>query len=89
MTNINSEAAIRDWLAERLAKSLRLEKTGIDPDTPFSRYALDSLDAVTLVVDIEEQLGVELPSTLLWDYPTVNQCVGYLVSVLQGEVVPG
>jgi len=42
---------------------------------------LQSIDAVVLAMEIEEELGVEMPPTLLWDYNTINECVSYLVKI--------
>ena len=70
--------AIQDWLTERLAAVLRIDRDSIALDAPFSEYGLDSLDAVTLVSDLEDLLDAELPPTLLWDHPTVRACAAYL-----------
>ncbi|MEQ9407215.1 MAG: acyl carrier protein [Fuerstiella sp.] len=83
MKTPNNSAAIQDWLMTSLSSLLSVPREQLDPDAPFSKYALDSLDAVTLVMEIEEELGLELPPTLLWDYPTVNDCVSYLLATSQ------
>jgi acyl carrier protein len=45
----------------------------MDPDTPLSKYGLQSIDAVILAMEIEEEVGIELPPTLLWEYiPRTN-----------------
>jgi acyl carrier protein len=68
------------WLVERLSKALKV-KNGMDPAAPFSKYGLQSIDAVILAMEIEEEVGVELPPTLLWEYNTINECASYLVKV--------
>jgi acyl carrier protein len=88
MTGLNSQEALRNWMIDRLCSALRLEKADIDPDTLFSHYALDSVDSVSLVMDLEEELGTELPPTLLWDYPTVSRCAMYLFGRLQENQSP-
>jgi hypothetical protein len=45
---------------------------------PLTRYGLDSIDAVTIVGDLEDSLDLELPSTLFWDYPTIEKSAQYL-----------
>ena len=57
--------AMRAWLIERISKALRV-KSSMDPDAPLSKYGLQSIDAVILAMEIEEEVGVELPPTLLW-----------------------
>ncbi|MBD2537447.1 acyl carrier protein [Coleofasciculus sp. FACHB-SPT36] len=76
----NSPAeAIQSWLVTKLSKQLSLNAKTIDVREPLTRYGLDSIDAVTLVGDLEDWLGCELPSTLLWDYPTIEKSAEYLV----------
>jgi acyl carrier protein len=69
--------AMRAWLIERISKALKV-KGAMDPDAPLSKYGLQSIDAVILAMEIEEEVGVELPPTLLWEYNTANECAAYL-----------
>jgi acyl carrier protein len=71
---------MRAWLTERISNALKV-KNGMDPDAPISKYGLQSIDAVILAMEIEEQVGVELPPTLLWEYNTVNECAAYLMNL--------
>jgi acyl carrier protein len=36
-----------------------------DPDAPLSKYGLQFIDAVILAMEIDEEVGIELPPTLL------------------------
>jgi acyl carrier protein len=80
MSNAKNLDEMRAWLIERISAALKV-KNGMDPDAPFSKYGLQSIDAVILAMEIEEQVGVELPPTLLWEYNTVNECASYLVNM--------
>jgi len=71
--------AIQQWLVSQLAKQLSLDLKNIKVQEPLTRYGLDSIDAVTLVGELEDWLDLELPSTLLWDYPTVEKAATFLV----------
>lgn len=79
MAALENRDELRNWILRRLCSALNLAEADVDADTQFSHYALDSVDAVTFVMDLEEELGRELPSTLLWDYPTANLCVSFLL----------
>lgn len=70
-------------LTGMLAKTLRIAAAEIDVDRPLPHYGLDSIDAVTLAGDLEDWLNIELPSTLLWDYPTVAAIAGFLEEQLE------
>lgn len=79
-SGMSAQEAIQSWLVTKLAKLLSINAATIDAKEPLTRYGLDSIDAVTLVGDLEDWLGVELPSTLLWDYPTLEKSAQYLAT---------
>lgn len=56
-------------------------------DQPLMAAGLDSLGAVELRNSLQGQLGLELPSTLVFDYPTVDSMAQYIASKLQPAVV--
>lgn len=81
-----SVEAIQQWLISHLAGALNLPTSAIDLETPFDRYGVDSLIAVTMTGDLEEWLGVEIPVTLAWDYPNIALLAVYLAEIAgQGE----
>ncbi len=75
----SSVKAIQTWLVDQLAEVLSIDPGTIDVKQPLTRYGLDSIDAVTLVGDLEDWLDLELPSTLLWDYPSIEKASAYMV----------
>ena len=77
---IPSEAAIRDWCVEYLARTLDLSDQTIDPKMTFARLGLDSANSVFLIVELEDWLGLELTPDLLFEHPTICQLAGYLAA---------
>lgn len=75
---VNVDQAIQSWLVQQLAQILSLDTKAINIAEPLTRYGLDSIDAVTLVGDLEDWLDVELPSTLFWDHPTIEKSSQYI-----------
>ncbi|MDJ0580415.1 acyl carrier protein [Crocosphaera sp.] len=69
---------VQNWLIKQLAEQLNLDSDKIKITEPFTRYGLDSIDAVTLVGDLEDWLDLDLPDTLFWDNPTVEKSAQYL-----------
>ena len=75
---INPTQTVQNWLVAQLADQLSLDNKTISVTEPLTRYGLDSIDAVTIVGDLEDWLELELPSTLFWDHPTIAQSAQYL-----------
>jgi acyl carrier protein len=65
-------------LVNRLADALQLPPGDIDVQEPIFSYGVDSFTAATLATDLEDWLGLELPATLVWDYPTVEELSRHL-----------
>jgi acyl carrier protein len=63
---------IVEWfVAARAARVLRLGADQIDLDKPLRAMGLDSLLAVEFRNRLEADTGLSIPTTLIWNYPTV------------------
>ncbi len=69
--------AIEERLIALLSKRLGLSPQDVDIDRPFAQYGLASVEAISLIRELETWLGHALPSTLAWDYPSIRDIVGY------------
>ncbi len=49
-----------DKLVNYAAKQLELDPADITPDATFETLGIDSLDIVEMIMDLENELGVEL-----------------------------
>ena len=61
----------QEWLLERLTVLLGRPVTERDVDRPLSDCGLSSRDAVTLIAEIGQASGKEVPDTLVWSAPTI------------------
>jgi acyl carrier protein len=75
-----SEQEIQGWIVQRVAETLAIDTQGVDPTLPFADYGFDSRTAVRLSGELEEQLGLELSPTLVWDYPTIASMASFLAA---------
>ncbi|MEV7027321.1 acyl carrier protein [Kitasatospora sp. NPDC093558] len=71
-----------EWLSARVAMYLRRPAISIQPTVPLAEYGMDSVQALSLCGDLEEEFGLDVEPTLLWDYPTIESLLGYLGQVL-------
>ncbi|HSG44058.1 MAG TPA: AMP-binding protein, partial [Anaerolineales bacterium] len=65
-----TSGSIQTWLVTRIAETLEIDPSTIDPKQPFTYYGLGSIQAVSLTGDLEVFLDRTLSPTLAWDYPT-------------------
>ncbi|MFE9780478.1 acyl carrier protein [Streptomyces sp. NPDC005775] len=73
---------VYEWLSARVALYLRRAPETIDATVPLAEYGMDSVAALSLCGDLEEEFGLEVEPTLLWDFPTVAGLVRHLTAVL-------
>lgn len=70
------------WLTLRFANWLEVPAEELDSRQPISSYGLDSISAVTLSVELEEELDIELDTAVLWDRPTLDSLAEHLTESL-------
>src|SRR5262249_34726899 len=59
-----------NWCVAYRAKSVNTSVERIDPSARFARLGMDSAASVFFVVELEEWLGIELPTEIVFTYPT-------------------
>jgi acyl transferase domain-containing protein len=64
-------AIVERFIAARAARVLRLNADQIDLEKPLRAMGLDSLLAVEFRNRMEADTGLSIPTTLIWNYPTV------------------
>ena len=78
-------AEVLPWLTLKFADWLEVPAETLDSRQPISSYGLDSISAVTLSVQLEEELGVELDTAVLWERPTLESLAEHLAESLNAE----
>ncbi|WP_269324382.1 type I polyketide synthase [Chondromyces apiculatus] len=72
-------------LQTQIAQVLRVPSERIERETPLSTLGFDSLMGVELRNRIEASLGVTLPATIIWKFPTVAALGAHLAGKLTPE----
>lgn len=78
---------IEKFIVTKLAKELNISPADIDIRKAFSTYGIDSKTAVSLSGELCDFLGVDLPVTLLWDYPTVEKLTQAVITLTGSKKV--
>lgn len=83
--SVPTQEDIRTLLRTLVASYLERPATDIATDAKLVEYGLDSVFALTLCGDIEDEYDIEIESTLAWDYPTIDAITGFLHETLTAK----
>ncbi len=85
MTDRATEHPLRETLEPHVLRALRSPPALLDWHKPLREYGLDSLAAVSLAADLEDELQIELAATAFWDYPTLWELAEFLMTLPRGQ----
>jgi iturin family lipopeptide synthetase A len=86
---VKTELSYSDEILAHIAQVTGRPRDQIDIEQPFAEMGIESLQAVHIVSSLNAALNLELPPTIVFDYPTVQKLAGYLAnpeSQSRGEV---
>lgn len=75
---------LRAWLVGRIAEQTHLPPAEVRADASLAEYGLDSVTAITLCVEVEEEFGVPLELEDMWEHPTVDALCTLLLERIAG-----
>ena len=76
---------VMDFIRGEVATVLRLDPSRVELDTPLMNLGIDSLMGLELRNRLDSNLGLALPTTLVWTYPTIEALAGYVIEQLELE----
>ncbi|UUZ86385.1 acyl carrier protein [Paenibacillus sp. P26] len=71
---------MKETITNKLSEALKVDIRDIDADESFADYGLDSIIGVHLVQVLNQSLSIELETTSLFDYSSVNRLAAYILS---------
>jgi acyl carrier protein len=79
---------LQPLVVEQIASVLRLGTDRVDADTSLVSLGLDSLMAIALRNRLQREVGLDIPTTVMWTHPTASALTRYLLARLDPEVRP-
>ncbi|MFD5698626.1 aminotransferase class I/II-fold pyridoxal phosphate-dependent enzyme [Streptomyces lasiicapitis] len=72
--------SVESWLTARVGERLGLAPELIDPERPLASLGLDSKQAVAVLAELSARTGREIPSTAVFDHPTIRAIAAHLAA---------
>ncbi len=90
MERLPAGEGFRPWLAAEFAQIMgEADAAQIDPRRGFAELGLDSMMAAQLAEAIERKLGIELPITTVFNYPTLEELAAHCEALREGQIYAG
>nr|CCA89327.1 trans-AT type I polyketide synthase [Stigmatella aurantiaca Sg a15] len=80
--------AVTAIVVREIAASLGFAEKDIEPETAFPQYGVDSITGVDLVNRLNRALGLQLRTTVIFDYANVNDLVAVLLREHGEKIAP-
>ncbi|MEQ1564261.1 MAG: AMP-binding protein [Myxococcota bacterium] len=81
-------AVLADHVRDLASALLGVSASDIDTDRPFGELGIDSVTAVEMVERLARELRLDLPGTILFDWPTIDRLSKHLVEDRLGDARP-
>lgn len=78
-TSLSLNDEVEEFIAEAMARVMKLEKEDISNKTPFSHYGIDSLIVLELLKPFKEKFGY-IPTTVFFEHPTISDLAQYFIN---------
>ncbi|GLA36716.1 type I Iterative Polyketide synthase (PKS) [Aspergillus niger] len=75
--SVGSSSGIAARVMAIIAKEAGVDPSDLGPNEEFANYGIDSLLSLTICGQIQEELDVDVPSSLFVDYPTPKDLIGF------------
>jgi len=73
---------VKDFTTSYIARAVGIDYMLIDAQTSVDVYGLDSAKAIEVTGNLSEELNMEVPPELFFDYPTVEKATDHLYSLM-------
>jgi polyketide synthase PksN len=77
-----SITSLQEELSASLADALLMQRSDIDNDQKFIEMGLDSIVGVEWIQVVNQQYGIAIPATKIYDYPTISEFAEFLSNEL-------
>jgi acyl-CoA synthetase (AMP-forming)/AMP-acid ligase II/acyl carrier protein len=82
LTQPQLQTELESWLVNWLTARANLAQGSLEPTTPFTQLAIDSLTAVEISQELDQMLGLQSPPMVIWSSPNPAELAAFLAGEL-------
>ena len=75
-----SHEALKDWLINYICKRCDIPASDLHADIPFEDFGIDSVQAVEITSELEQQFQIPVEPTALFEFNTIDLLVIHVAS---------
>lgn len=79
----NMNDMVTAFLRERIAAKVEIQPEGILPSTKLVDTGLQSIDAVIVCGEAEDEFGVEIDPSIIFEHDALESFAGYIVTLIE------
>jgi acyl carrier protein len=80
-TTTLTQRQVKNWLIKRIVQILQIAPEDVSSHAVFSELGMSSLQAVELAAELENWSGREIPATIVYEYPTIEDASTYVIGL--------
>jgi acyl carrier protein len=84
--NINRLPALHEIeqnIIQKISSYCNIEIAAIDPMSPMDQIALDSILAMTIVEELQNEYEVDLPTFMFYEHETVRDVTKFIIGLIE------
>lgn len=84
--NLNGLPALHDVeqnIIQKISSYCNISKDTIDPMAPMDQIALDSILAMTIVEELQNEYDIDLPTFLFYEHEKIRDSAKFIIGLLE------
>jgi len=79
---------LKNWLINYISKRCDIPATELHPDIPFEEFGIDSIQAVKITSELEQEFQISVEPTALFEFNTIELLAAHVSSRGSSAALP-
>ncbi|MEZ4817385.1 MAG: acyl carrier protein [Flavobacteriaceae bacterium] len=79
------EERIKECIAKYLMEICHLNNDEIEFEFTFNNLGVDSLELTEVIMNVEKELGIEIPDDIISSFNTINDAIPVIIELINNK----